>query len=429
MAQKSKSSNKKGRRKERARRAQQPEINTKALWGAAIFAGIGVALSLYATNLTYMIATGGLDGASGCSINDWINCDLAHSSSYSRLMGIPVSWWGLLFYVFAGLAALNGVLSKNRSKAASYLTTAWILSIFSVLFSIYKATNLVELRVLCPVCVGMYAANIGLMFTIPAGLAQRVGAWASFLSSYLSKIRGKESTLLFEPKPVTMLVTLAVLFGVGWAVVKNYEDRIMNTSGFDLSQQVENHFRQRQILVDPGDEPAVWGNPDAEITIVEFADFQCPGCAEAAARFKPALWEFRHDVKFVFMNYPLDIQINDQMKNQLHSQAGGAARASVCAQEFGDFWDFHDELFRNQVSLGMPLYVRMAERRGWDTTEFAACMARDDVTARVKSDIALAGAVNVAQTPTIYVDGRRLGYWSIPEFVQAVVREALRRKG
>lgn len=424
MAQKSKS-----RRKERARRAQQPELKKNALWGAVVFAGIGIALSYYATSLTFAIATGGLDGVSGCSINEWINCDLAHSSSYSRLMGVPVSWWGLLFYVFAGLAALNGVLSSNRSKSASYLTAAWILSIFAVLFSIYKATHLVELRVLCPVCVGMYAANIGLMFTIPAGLSQRVRTWGSFLSSYLAKIQGKDSALLFDPKPVTVLVMLVALFGVGWAAVKNYEDGIMNTSGFNLSQQVENHFRQRQYLVDPGDEPAVWGNPDAKLTIVEFADFQCPGCAQAASQFKPALWEFRNDVKFVFMNYPLDIQINDQMQSQLHSQAGGAARASVCAQEFGDFWEYHDELFRNQVSLGMPLYVRMAQRRGWNATDFAACMARDDVTARVKSDITLAGVVEVTQTPTIYVDGRKLSFWSIPEFVQAVVREALRRKG
>lgn len=415
------------RRKDRAKRAQQPELKTRALWTAAGFAAVGAALSLYATNLTFTLASVGLVESSACSINEWINCDLAHSSSFSRLLGIPVAWWGLLFYVFAGLAALNGAISKDRSKASSYLSVAWILSIFAVLFSLYKAMNLFELGILCPVCVGMYAANIGLMFALPAGLAVGVSKWGDFLSNYFKSLLGKQSTLLFEPKPVMMAVTLVLLFGIGYALARTYEQRITDTSDFDLDQRVTQFFRQRPVLIEHGDEPAVWGNPDAAITIVEFADFQCPACQQSAVRFRPLLWEFRNDIRYIFMNSPWDSAINDNMTSQLHPRAGDAARAGVCAQEFGDFWDFHDDIFRNVVSLGMPLYVRLAEQRGWDINEFAACMAREDVTARVKHDIAVSNSIGTPGTPAIYVNGRKLPYWHIPAYVQAVIREEMSR--
>ncbi len=415
------------RSKGRARKAQQPEFRTRALWIAVGFAAVGTALSLYATNLTFTIASVGLVESSACSINEWINCDLAHASSFSRLLGIPVAWWGLLFYVFAGLAALNGVISKDRSKAASYLSVAWILSILAVLFSVYKAMNLIELGILCPICVGMYAANIGLMFALPAGLAVGISKWGDFFSNYFKSLQGKQSTLLFEPKPVMMVVTLAILFGVGYAAARNYEQRITDTSDFDVDQAVAQFFRQQPILIEYGDEPAVWGNPDAAITIVEFADFQCPACRQSAARFRPILWEFRNDVKYVFMNLPWDSAINEMMTSQLHTNAGDAARAGVCAQEFGDFWDYHDDVFRNLVSLGLPLFTRLAEDRGWDINEFTTCMARDDVTARIKRDIAVATAIGASSTPSIYVNGRKLPYWHIPEYVQAVIREEMSR--
>ena len=416
------------RRQARAKKSQQPALRSRPLWIAVVLAGIGIVLSLYATNLTFKIATGAYGEASGCSINEWINCDLAHSSSYARLFGVPVAWWGLLFYAFAGLTALSGAMSSNRSKAAAYLTVAWILSIFAVAFSLYKASNLVNLKVLCPVCVAMYIANIGIMFALPAGLSLRIGGWRDYLSNYFQAVTGKKSGLLFEPKPVAMAVTLLALFGIGYAAIKNYEGKIMDTSGFDVSQAVTNHFRQRPFALDPKEGPAVWGNPDSKVTVVEFADFQCPACQQSAARFRPMLWEFRNDIRYMFFNLPLDSQINEGMASQLHALAGDAARAGVCAQEFGDFWEFHDEVFRNQLSLGRPLYQRLAEERGWDTAAFSQCMVREDVTERIKSDISVAASVSITSTPTIMVNGRKLDYWGIPEFTQAVIREELSRQ-
>ncbi len=407
----------KNRKKGRARSAQQPEIKTRALWTAVVFAAIGMALSLYATRLTFTIATQGITGSSGCSINEWINCDLAHASSYARLLGIPVAWWGLLFYLFAGLSALFGAMSSNRRSASAYVSAAWILSIGAVLFSVYKATDLWQLRVLCPVCVGMYLANVGLMFSLPSGLNVRVRQWGSFLSDYVHALRGRDSSLLFAPKPGAMLLTIGILFGVGYAGVLNYERGITVQSNINLDASTRAHFRQTPIQIATDPQAGVWGNPEAELTIVEFADFQCPACRESALHLRTALWEFRNDIKFVFMNFPLT----------QHNLARRAASANICAGEFGDFWGFHDQLFENQVSLGNPLYTRLVEERGWDTQAFGECMARQDVEARIDRDLEAGRATKLSSTPTIFINGRKISYWNNYDFIRAVIRKELSR--
>ena len=93
---------KENRRKQRAKRTNQPDFNRIALWAAVGFAALGAALAFYATTLTFNIESQGLVEASGCSLSDFINCDVANASSYAKMFGVPVAWWGFLFYAFAG---------------------------------------------------------------------------------------------------------------------------------------------------------------------------------------------------------------------------------------------------------------------------------------------------------------------------------------
>jgi protein-disulfide isomerase len=115
------------------------------------------------------------------------------------------------------------------------------------------------------------------------------------------------------------------------------------------------------------------------------------------------------------------------MRGQVHTQAGAAAAAAVCAQRFGDFWDYHDDLFRNQVSLGPQLYSRLAQDRDWSVDEFEACMAAEDVYERIRSDIRAGRDAGLSSTPTIYINGRRVAYWQNTEFIREVIREELRQ--
>lgn len=416
------------RRHRRAKRADQPDLNSRWLYVAAAFAGLGAALALYATNLTFSIESVGIVEASGCSLSDWINCDLANASSYAKMFGIPVAWWGFLFYAFAGLSAVFGASAGNKSGSAPFVAAAFILSIGAVAFTFLKAYQLYTLGVLCIVCTGMYAANFGTAIFLGLGLGFSPAGWPGFISRYVASLRGKDAGLPFSPQIVKVAITVVAVFGIGYAIALNYQRDITGTNDFDMDLAVNAHFRQRVIAVDTHEDAAVWGNESAAISIVEFADFQCPACRESAFHLRPILFEFKDDVKLTYMNYPLDNTINTAMPQQLHIHAGNAAKAGVCAAEFGDFWGYHDEMFKNQVSLGSKLYMEIAEDLGWEREAFAQCMVRDDVHQRVLDDLQSGRDTKLTSTPTLFINGRMARYWRNTDFIRAVIREEMSRR-
>ncbi len=78
------------------------------------------------------------------------------------------------------------------------------------------------------------------------------------------------------------------------------------------------------------------GDPNAVITIVEFADFQCPYCKQTEATLNDLLERYPGQVRLAFRDFPL---------GSIHPYAEKAAEAARCAGKQGKFWDFHDALF------------------------------------------------------------------------------------
>lgn len=90
--------------------------------------------------------------------------------------------------------------------------------------------------------------------------------------------------------------------------------------------------------VDLGDSP-VKGSKDAKVTIVEFSDFECPFCIRATPTIKQVMDTYGNDIRIVYKHFPLE---------QLHPHAQLTAQASMCAEEQGKFWDYHDKIFTVQ---------------------------------------------------------------------------------
>lgn len=415
----------KGRR--RSQGVAQPTLNMKALWVMLVGCVLGGAMAIYATNLTFEIERNGIENPSSCSINSWINCDAAHASSYANLLGIPVSWWGFLFYLGAGLAALYAVAGSNKRRGAAGLAVALILSIFAVLFSFVKAYHLYELGILCPVCVGMYVMNFLIFIGAMIGLGLTFGKIGGFLKDYFQALFGQENRLSFSPEPLRFGVILLALFGLGFVGMQRHASEAI-AQNFDMDRALALHFRQAPIEVPIHPDAAMWGNPDAAVQIVEFSDFQCPACKQAASHMRAVIREFEDDVAFYYMHYPLDTAINDSLVQQVHPQAGLAAMASECARMEGDFWNYHDEIFVNQRSISQPLLLDIAEDQGWDRAAFEACLSNPETEALVRQHVAIGNQISVARTPTLYINGRNVQLWNNTAIIRETIKEELSRQ-
>lgn len=156
------------------------------------------------------------------------------------------------------------------------------------------------------------------------------------------------------------------------------------------------------------------GPRGAPVTIVEFSDFQCPYCKQAAVSLKGLIQNYGSDVRWVFKQMPLPI----------HADAFKAAQASVCASEQGKFWEYHDILF-NSSDLSELAINKYASNLGLKPDEFKACLASDASAAIVRRDMQQAARADVQGTPTFFVNGRLIrGMKSLEDF-RSVIDRAL----
>ena len=147
---------------------------------------------------------------------------------------------------------------------------------------------------------------------------------------------------------------------------------------------------------------ATVGDPDAKITIVEFGDYQCPGCRHFATSVKPFIdmtYVEEGIAKFEYRDFPLE----------QHPHAFLAARASWCADDQGQYWEYHDALFRSQrewsaASNASRHFNRYADELGLDRGDFRRCLASDDHAEGVTASLMLGQRVGIGGTPAVVVD-------------------------
>jgi protein-disulfide isomerase len=136
---------------------------------------------------------------------------------------------------------------------------------------------------------------------------------------------------------------------------------------------------------------------DAPVTIVEWADFECPFCGNAAPLFDALLEKYPGSIRLVFKHYPLS----------MHKHAEKAARAAIAAGLQGKFWQMHHLLFESAPELDEAALLRLAQKLSLDITRFQADMASEKVTELLERDRRQADALGLHSTPMIFINGRR----------------------
>ena len=141
-----------------------------------------------------------------------------------------------------------------------------------------------------------------------------------------------------------------------------------------------------------------WHGPDhAPVTLVEYGDFECPSCLQAAPVVKLLQQRFAGRLRFVFRHFPLEL---------MHPHALLAAQAAECAGAQGKFWEMHDLLFKNQSHLKQQHLIAYAEQLQLDRTNFLAELKDEIYLQRVREDIDGGERSGVRGTPTFFINGQ-----------------------
>ncbi len=144
------------------------------------------------------------------------------------------------------------------------------------------------------------------------------------------------------------------------------------------------------------------GPANAPVTLVEFADFQCPYCNRLETLLKSALARYPTQLRLVYRQLPIP---------QLHPGAQLAAQASLCAAEQDRFWPLHDALFvffAGKGTLEGSTLSTLGEAVGLEPAAFSTCLNAGRVDALIARDTADADRLGVEGTPALFLNGRPL---------------------
>lgn len=160
------------------------------------------------------------------------------------------------------------------------------------------------------------------------------------------------------------------------------------------------------------------GPRNAPVTIVEFAEFQCPFCARTAETVKQLEEKYGDKIRLVFRDFPLV---------GFHQYASKAAEAGSCANEQGKFWEMYDKLFANQSNLKVPDLEQYAAELKLDTARFNQCLDSGKYAKTWQRDSDEGSQYGVTGTPTFFINGRMMvGNLPLDKFAQ-VIDEELQR--
>jgi protein-disulfide isomerase len=147
--------------------------------------------------------------------------------------------------------------------------------------------------------------------------------------------------------------------------------------------------------IEVGDSPTR-GADSAKVTIIEWADFQCPFCVRVNPTLEQITKEYGDKVRFAFKHLPLS----------MHSKARAAHSAAEAAHRQGKFWEMHDKIFEKPKDLSPETYLRYANEMGLDIDQYNKDFASSSVRKAVDGDLALAAKLGVSGTPSFFINGR-----------------------
>ncbi len=155
---------------------------------------------------------------------------------------------------------------------------------------------------------------------------------------------------------------------------------------------------QMEELLPLRDIDHVRGGADARVTLVEYGDYECPGCGEAYWIVRKLEENLGEELRFVFRHYAFA---------RLHPNAELAAQAAEAAGAQGKFWEMHDLLFEHPNALGKKDVAGYADALSLDAKRFSAELKSEMYLDRVRADFRTGVQNGVYGTPGLFIDGVR----------------------
>ncbi len=361
-----------------------------------------------------------------CNISSAVNCDAVALSAYSWLLGMPVSYWGLVYYLL--LCALATWGSSGRQRAYPWLVAAVAVGPGLGFSARMALVSHLLVGSVCIFCLSLYvialAMAVAVALPLPGNSRRAAICWMALcmlagagwfsIADYGRLGSGEVLAVL----SVALLAALAAQFvppGLRWKqawlelaqqlrllarsrafVAGCAVFAIASVTGLEMAAGRLYASAHSDSIAGAGNIPTgrteqghPWiGASNPRLVIREYSDYECPFCRRAHRIVRRLVGKYSDRVRLVHINVPLDHSCNPMVKRPFHKHACECAQASLCADEQGRFWRMNDLLYGIRCNLEATSLEELARKAGLDVAKFRNCMGSGKSKKRLEKDLA-----------------------------------------
>jgi protein-disulfide isomerase len=321
----------------------------------------------------------------------------------------------------AASAATTKVDAADRAgRVAGYIFVLSTVGLAAVLYLGYA--SFFVLRQMCPLCLTMYVAVIGL-FIVSGGAASDLSGLPGRLSEDIRAAVG-------SPVAATLSVVW-IIAAVGLVAMFPREEVAAASAPADAAPALTEELGSEEVAqfeswlaAQPRVELGVPAN-GARVVVAKFNDYQCPACRQAYIAYKSIQQKYESEypgqVAFVNVDYPLESECNT---GGIHSSACEAAVAVRLARARNRHREMEEWLFDNQATLTRDS-VKEALAEIAQVTDFDA--RYNSMLQEVRADAQLGQKLQINGTPTFFINGIRIASTLRPSYLDAAIAYELKK--
>ena len=387
-----------------------------------ILAAFGICATIELAVVYYNALFSAEASPSICSINSFIDCDGIARSKESQFFGIPLAYWGMLWYIFVFVMLKVDELKEKRflrflevfKNPFDYIA---VLGLFSFIVSIILLfVSLFEIKKLCIFCAFTYILNLIIAFVAvrPRAEGSFWGALKQSVSDFVDAIQVKQYLTAF---------IICALVGVGFLTYTStsmiFAPHVKNSREFDKlkNAKIEDYLISGNRL----------GLETAPIKVEVYSDYDCPICRYLHIQLY-YLARMYSNVEFIHKNYPLDNECNKYLPMKAHPTSCMKARYAEAAMMQGKFNDLAAHIFAEQPE-NEEAVLKIAADLGLNMEKLKNDAKSAEVKKIISDDIDEALKNGLTGTPFMVVgEHKKMGMSGMKDTQKWLERNGAKRK-
>ncbi|MFN3605128.1 MAG: vitamin K epoxide reductase family protein [Leptonema sp. (in: bacteria)] len=344
----------------------------------------------------------------GCNIEGVDGCKELGQSEYSKIFGIPIAFFGLVYYLFLGLQFFISFLRENVDPIENHsrIRLVYYFSIIGLGFDgILAYINFKILIVPCLLCVYSYFITLSLFFI-----------------SLVLKNRNKpqKNQILILKNGFTMMgvavVVSSLIMGFYYVLGESKNtniDKNQLVPKDKIQEYLKDFYSLKDANLDTKGLKTYEGNPKGYIVIHKFADFLCPHCLHTVHILKKVLQRWPDRIVIYYRQFPLDSTCNSEITSPPRKPYGdwrcNGAQAAVCADEYPNFSDFYHSLFalqEQQLPIDLEQLERISKNLNIPWQKLFVCMTSAISQEKINKDVKDAKRIDINSTPTLVINNK-----------------------